>query len=409
MKGPSFDTVTYFGETDHRNSGQRFGIRLRDRLSHVYICGKTGVGKSHLLRTMVTQDVLRMNGCAVLDAHGDLCTAIATDCQSHRSDMIVVELHDPASPWRYNPMRRQPFQDRARHAAGLVEAFKKQWPDDWGPRLEHLLRNVLLTLLEQEEGNLCDVPALLTDSGFRASAVAKVTDPIVRQFWSNEFDRYSFGFKSVIVAPLQNKIGALLTDSTSRRFLTQPGTELDLRAIMDRGQVLLINLDKGRIGEGPAAVVGSLIFSGLADAAMSRSETPESFRRPFFVFADEFQTWTTLSIANSLAELRKYRVGLTLANQHLGQLDPAIRDAVFGNAGTLIVFRVGAQDASFLSRELSPRFDASDLTNLERFHFVTRLLIDGVQSPPFSAVSLERTSVGREGAVNRPATSQKPD
>ena len=277
---------------------------------------------------------------------------------------------------------------RALAAAGLVEVFRKIWPDDWGPRLEHLLRNVVFTLLERPDSSLADIPRLLADRTFRSQLVANIQDPVVKDFWTNEFEKYSPGFRSVVVAPLQNKIGALLTDSTLRRILTEPGDPLDLRRIMDEGRVLLVNLDKGRIGGGPSATLGSFLVSSLALAAVSRSDIPENHRRDFAVVLDEFQTFTTLSVATMLAELRKYRVGMVLAHQHLSQLDPEIRDAVFGNAGTVVSFRVGAADAAFLAREFAPVFAAEDFIALPQYHTYIRLLIDGEPSRPFSAITL---------------------
>jgi hypothetical protein len=211
---------------------------------------------------------------------------------------------------------------------------------------------------------------------------------VVKEFWTNEFDKYSPGFRSVIVAPLQNKIGALLTDPTLRRILTEPGEWLDLRRIMDEGKFLLVSLDKGRIGEGPAAILGSFLVSHMALAAVARSDTPESARRDFAIVLDEFQTFTTLSVATMMAELRKYRVGMVLANQHLSQLDPAIRDAVFGNAGTIVSFRVGGADGAFLAREFAPTFVGEDFISLPLYHIYIRLLIDGEPSHPFSATTL---------------------
>ncbi len=251
-----------------------------------------------------------------------------------------------------------------------------------------MLRNVVFTLLERPDASLADIPRLLADRTFRSQVVANIEDPIVKDFWTNEFDKYSPGFRSVVVAPLQNKIGALLTDPTLRRILTEPGEPLDLRGIMDEGKILLVNLDKGQIGEGPATTLGSFLVSHLALSAVQRSNIPEEKRKDFAIVLDEFQTFTTLSVATMLAELRKYRVGMVLAHQHLSQLDPDIRDAVFGNAGTIISFRVGAADGAFLAREFAPTFSAEDFISLPLYHIYIRLLIDGEPSRPFSATTL---------------------
>lgn len=384
------DRITYIGRINHRNAGTLFGIRQRDRRSHFYAIGKTGVGKSHLLRLMLEQDIRAGQGCCLFDPHGDLVQAVCKAIPSeHAADVVYVDASDPAVSWRFNPFLSVPPDRRALGAAQIIDVFKKLWPDEWGPRLEHLLRNVVLTLLEVPRSSLADIPGLLADRDIRAGFLDSLTDPVVRDFWKHEYERYSFGFRSVVIAPLQNKIGALLTDPLLRRILTESGPQLDLRGIMDSGKILLINLDKGRIGEGPSTLLGSLLLSHIALAGLSRSEQPESERRDFFVYLDEFQTFTTLALATMMSELRKYRVGLVLSHQHLAQLDTAIRDAVYGNVGTIVSFRIGAQDASFLAREFAPRFDSTDLTSLPRFAAYVRLMIDGATSPPFSMTTPE--------------------
>ena len=351
------DAVTYLGRTNTTRNVRTFGIRQRDRRSHMAIIGKTGTGKSALLQNIVCQDILAGRGGALLDPHGDLVRAVF-NClpEPYRQNLVTFDAGDPSLRYRFNPFADIAPDRRALAAAGLVEVFKKIWSDDWGPRLEHLLRNVVFTLLERPDSSLADIPRLIADRTFRSEVVANIEDQVVKEFWTNEFDKYSPGFRSVVVAPLQNKIGALLTDPTLRRILTEPGEWLDLRRIMDEGKFLLVNLDKGRIGEGSAAILGSFLVSHMALAAVARSDTPESARRDFAIVLDEFQTFTTLSVATMMAELRKYRVGMVLANQHLSQLDPAIRDAVFGNAGTIVSFRVGAADGAFLAREFAPTF-----------------------------------------------------
>jgi DNA helicase HerA-like ATPase len=366
-----------------------FGIRARDRRSHIYILGKTGTGKSHLLRTMMSQDVVAGEGCALLDPHGQLAREVREHVPAHRrQDLVYVNPADTLSLWRFNPLANVAEAGRAFAAAGIVETFKKLWSDDWGPRLEHVLRNVVFALLATPASSFADIPALLTDRTYRSTIVSQLADPVVRAFWEDEFEHYSQGFKSMIIAPLQNKVGAILTDPVSRRFFTEPGRAIDMRSLMDEGKILVVNLDKGAVGEGPSALIGSLLLSHIALASLSRSAQPEERRRDFWIYADEFQTFTTLSLANMLAELRKYRVGLTLANQHLSQLDPAIRDAIFGNVGSLLSLRTGAADAAYLVREFGGVFAASDFTNLERYHIYMRLLIDGVQSRAFSATTL---------------------
>lgn len=385
-------SITYLGRTNTARNDRTFGIRQKDRRSHIAIIGKTGTGKSTLLQSIVLQDIAAGRGCALIDPHGDLMrSVVARVAPEKRREMVLLDATDPDVPYGFNPLAFAPAEHRALVAAGIVEVFKKLWIDDWGPRLEHVLRNVVFTLLERPGSTLLDIPPLLTSRDFRDPIVADIEDPVIRAFWTQEFDRYTFGMRSMIIAPLQNKIGALLTDPGVRRILVHPIAPLDLRATMDQGGLLLVNLDKGQIGEGPAAILGSFLVSQLALAAVQRSQVAESDRRDFSIVLDEFQTFTTLSIASMMAELRKFRVGMVLANQHLSQLDPAIRDAVYGNAGTLVSFRVGAKDGEFLAREFAPTFQAEDLVSLPRFHMYVRLLIDGEATRPFSAVTLPPT------------------
>jgi DNA helicase HerA-like ATPase len=382
-------SITYFAKTNHRNAGVPFGIRLRDRRSHFYVVGKTGTGKSTLLRTMLAQEFASGGGCALFDPHGDLLTEVLALVPKYRAnDVILVEPVDVTSRWRFNPLRDIDPAKRAVAVAGLLDVFRKIWPDDWGPRLEHLLRNVLFTLVERPGSTFADIPKLLADKNFRSDVISDLSNESVREFWVDEFARYSPGFRAVVVAPLQNKIGALLTDPVLNRFFTAEGDALDIRRIMDQRKIFLVNLDKGRLGEGSAAILGSFLLSYIALVGVSRSEQPETAREDFFVYLDEFQTFTTQFVATMLSELRKYRVGMVLAHQHISQLDPVIRDAVFGNAGSIVSFRVGAADAAYLAREFSPTFAADDLTGLPRYCVYLRLLIDGETSSPFSATTL---------------------
>ena len=354
------------------------------------ITGKTGTGKSHLLSVIADQDMADGLGFAVFDPHGDLARSLAERVRAVRpKDLIFVDPADPSSPWRFNPFGGVPFDEQPLAAAGIVEVFKKLWSDDWGPRLEHVLRNVAYTLLETPASTFADVPELLVDRSFRSGIARDLTNPIVRSFWYDEFDKYTPAFRATAIAPLQNKIGALLTDPNLRRFFTEPGSPLDLSRIMNENKILIINLDKGVLGEGPATVVGSLLLSHIGLAGLARSRTSAAQRADFSVTLDEFQLFTTQSIVNMLSELRKFRVSLILATQYLGALDRPIRDSVFGNVGSLISFRLGATDASYMSREFAPVFLAEDLISLEKFNVCLRLMVEGAQTRPFSAVTLE--------------------
>jgi len=303
-------------------------------------------------------------------------------------DVIYLDVPDPNLVWFFNPFAGVAPDRRALVAAGFVEVFKKMWPDDWGPRLEHLLRNVVFTLLENPGSSFADIPPLLTDKDFRKAIVDDLENAAVKEFWISEFARYSQAFRAVVIAPLQNKIGALLTDPILRRILTGNANTLDLRQIMDHGRILIVNLEKGRIGDGPAALLGSLLVSHIALAGFTRRDRAQAERRDFPVYLDEFHSFTTLSVATMLSELRKYGVNMVLAHQYLAQLDDAIRDAIFGNVGTIISFRVGAQDAAFLAREFAPTFAAEDFIRLPQYHVYLRLMIDGEMSKPFSATTI---------------------
>lgn len=375
--------LIYLALADHRARLRPFGLKLLDRTSHLYTIGRTGTGKSTLLRLLATQDIARRHGLALFDPHGDLAAALhGGQAGSGRTPLY---LNGAAGGWHFNPLARPDHTPPALLAACLVDVFQKIWTEEWGPRLEHLLRNVLFALIETPHATLGHVPRLLTNRDYRKAIVSRLRDPVVRTFWTDEFERYSPGFRSVVIAPLQNKVGALLTDPRLRAILTAEQSSFDLRAIMDEGKVLLVNLSKGQMGEGPSSLLGSLLVSHIALLGLARSAVPPEERRPFFVYLDEFHTFSTAMLATMLSELRKYNVGLVLANQYLSQLTPEIRDAVLGNVGTLVCFRVGAQDAPFFERELSPVFTATDLVSLPNHHVYLRLMIDGQVSKPFSA------------------------
>jgi Type IV secretion-system coupling protein DNA-binding domain len=277
----------------------------------------------------------------------------------------------------------------------LLNAFKKIWADSWGLRLEHILRNALLALLDQPDSTLADVLRLLSEKAFRKETAARTYNPHVRDFWLREYESYPARFRIEAIAPIQNKVGAFLANPPLNRILTQPQSAFDVRRIIAEGKILLVNLAKGKSGEDTAALLGALLVSTISMAALSRAGVPEESRRDFSIYLDEFHTFTTLSLANMLSELRKYHVGLILAHQYLAQLDPAVRDAVLGNVGTLIAFRVGAPDAEMLEKEFQPEISALDLLNLANYHIYLKLMVDGVVSRPFSAATL----CGEEFAV----------
>src|SRR5438874_4969363 len=381
--------VIYVGRVDFRNDNRLFGIKHEDRFSHVYVIGKTGTGKSTLLEKMALQDLERGNGFALIDPHGDLVARIAARIpESQRNRVIYLNATDPSQPYGYNPLRHVSEDRIALAASGMMDVFKKMWPDAWGVRMEHILRNVLMALLEQPDATLHDVLRIFSDNEFRKGVAKSLRNDTVRTFLLKEFERFSFGYRADGTAPIQNKVGAFLADPLLDRILTAPKKDLHIRRIMDQGQVLLVNLAKGHIGEDSSSLLGGLLVTTIGLAAFSRADTPPAERRDFFVYIDEFQSFTTLALANMLSELRKYRVGFTVAHQYLAQLTPDVRHAVLGNTGSIISFRVGAEDAPYLVREFHERFGEIDLLQLPNYRIYLKLMIDGTPSAPFSAVTL---------------------
>ncbi|WP_457936071.1 type IV secretory system conjugative DNA transfer family protein [Mesorhizobium sp. 10J20-29] len=382
-------SISYFARTNARKPHRIFGIKQADRLSHMYVIGKTGTGKSTLLETLIRQDIVAGRGAAFIDPHGDLVERIAGSIPERRnSDTIYLDVASPKLSFGYNPFVRVSPGLRPLVASGLMDVFKKLWSDSWGPRMEHILRNALLALLDQPEAAMPDILSLLTDKSFRYRAVTRINNAQVRAFWRDEFPKYSLRIKSDGISPIQNKVGAFLADPKLRRILTRGDGAIRLRKIMDEGKVLLINLSHGKIGADSAGLLGGLMVTSLGSAAFSRAFIPEAKRRPFFLYVDEFQSFTTLSFANMLAELRKFGVGAVLSHQYRQQLEPDIRHAVLGNAGTLISFRLGSHDASLIADEFAPIFSRRDLLTLPNHDIYVKLMIDGAPSKPFSATTL---------------------
>jgi len=393
---PDHNSITYFAEANYRGRQTRFGIRQSDRMGHVHIIGKTGTGKSTLLETLIRQDIEAGQGIALLDPHGDLVEKIEGLIPQHRKDdLIYFNAPDPANTLGFNPLEQIAPLKRPLAASGLLEVFKKLWNDSWGPRLEHILRNALFALLDQPDSTLADILRLFEDNNFRKQVVKNTQNTRVRDFWLKEYEGYPARFRAEAIAPIQNKVGAFLADPILHRILTQQKSSFYLRRVMDEGKILLVNLSKGKIGEDTASLLGAMIVSRIGLAALSRADISEDNRRPFFLYLDEFQSFTTLSIVSMLSELRKYKVAITLAHQHLAQLDLPVRDAILGNVGTIISFRLGVADAELIAKEFYPDFSEIDLMNLPNHQIYLKLLINGMVSKPFSATTLfEATKSG---------------
>jgi CxxC-x17-CxxC domain-containing protein len=383
------DEITIFAETTFRNKYRRFGIKKDDRRRHMYLIGKTGMGKSTLLENMITEDIWAGHGVAVVDPHGDLAEKIIDYIPTNRiNDVIYFNPADIDYPIAFNVVEHVEPQFRHLVASGLIGVFQKLWADSWGPRLEYILRNTILAILDYPGSTLLAVTRMLADKRFRKKVIEKIEDPVVKSFWVNEFAGYADKFAAEAVSPIQNKVGQFLSSSLIRNIVGQVKSTIDMRQVMDEGKILIMNLSKGRIGEDNSALLGAMMITKIQLAAMSRVDTPENQRRDFYLYIDEFQNFTTESFANILSEARKYRLNLVMAHQYIEQLGDKVKAAVFGNIGTLIAFRVGAADAEELIKEFEPIFTEEDLVNLPKFEFIIKLMIDGVASDPFSARGL---------------------
>ncbi len=372
-------TPTALGLAYSRYGDRLSAIRQVDRLLHMYIVGQTGVGKSTLLGRMVEQDDAAGRGFCLIDPHGDLAEAVHACCP----DALYWNVADPASPYGYNPLTRTSPALRPLVTSGLIEALRKQWADAWGVRMEHLLRHAILALLDCPDADLRDIPRLFLDRSFRVEVLTHVTDPQVRQFWTAEYPAMNYKNASDGFAPIANKLGAFLSHPTVRQALCEPEQPLRFRAIMDQGQGLIVNLAKGRLGADVANVLGGILVSSITHAAFTRHDIPEAARRPFFLYVDEFHSFTTEAVADLLSETRKYRLGLILAQQHIQQTVPPVFASIIGNAGTMIVFRVGASDALLLAAHLGLEHPG-DLLTQPNYRANVRMMLDNAPSRAFS-------------------------
>ncbi len=358
-----------------------FGMGVRERLLHTYAIGQTGTGKTTLLQNLAWQDAKIGIGFCLIDPHGDLAESLQRQIESAH---LYWDVADPVCPLGYNPLKRVAEPYRPLVASGLIETLKKQWPDAWGARMEHLLRHAVLALLEQPQADLRDLMRLFVYKGYRRQITETLTDPQVRFFWKHEFPPLNYQTSADGVSPIANKLGAFLAHPAVRTALCEPKQPLSFRSIMDSGQILIVNLAKGSLGADVSNVMGGLITSSIMQAAFTRHGLPEPARRPFFLYVDEFHNLTTKTFSGMLSEARKYGLGLNLAHQHLSQIDKDVRDAIIGNVGNQIVFRVGASDAPFFERQM-PTFSAFDFENQPNHRANTLLTHRGERLKPFTA------------------------
>ena len=381
--------ITYFAKTDFRGQNKTFGIKKDDRRLHMYILGKTGAGKSTLLKNLIIQNFRNGNGVGVIDPHGDLVESLLDFIPSYRTnDVVYFNPADRDYPIGFNILESVRERFKPLVTSCVISVFKNIWKDFWGPRLEYILYNSVISLLDDESSTLLGVPRILTDQRYRNKVVSQVKDPIVNQFWRQEYEGYKLDFQKEAISPVQNKVGQFLTSPVIRNIVGQVKSKIDMGFMMDNQRILLCNLAKGKIGEDTASLLGSLIVTKIYLAALQRVDQPEEERKDFYLYIDECHNLATPIFASILSEARKYRLNLILTHQYLDQLTPEIKSSVLGNVGTLICFRLGSQDAEELQSEFLSEFTSTDLEKLEKYQIYLKLAIDSLPSKPFSAKTL---------------------
>lgn len=383
------EDLNIFATTNFRNEKVNFGIKTDDRRRHVYVIGKTGSGKTNLMEVMAINDIRAGRGVAVVDPHGEFAERMLAFIPEERiTDTIYFNPSDTEYPIAFNPMEQVSSEFRHLIASGLMGVFKKIWVDMWSARMEYILNNTLLALLEFPGATILGVMRMMAEKEYRKKIVDNLKDPVIKAFWINEFGRYSERYETEALGAIQNKIGQFVSNPLIRNVVGQPHSSLNMRKIMDSEKIFIANLSKGKIGEDNSALLGAMLITRLQLAAMSRVDIKEPERKDFYLYVDEFQNFATESFANILSEARKYHLNLILGHQYIEQLDEKVRASVFGNVGTISAFRVGAPDAEFLEKEFMPEFTATDLVNLPKWNVYIKLMIDGIASHPFSAAPL---------------------
>ncbi|HEX5001763.1 MAG TPA: TraM recognition domain-containing protein [Bacteroidia bacterium] len=382
--------ITPIGIIDWRNQNIPFGIKDKDRMGHIYVIGKTGVGKSTLLQNMAISDIVRDNGLAIIDPHGDVAQHLLSNIPKWREkDLIYINPADSTQKVVFNPLGKVSRSQHHLVVSGLISTFKRIWMDSWGPRLEYILTRSLETLLFYPQATLLDINPLLTDLSFRTSVLIHVQSNHLQVFWKDEFSKYSPAYRSEVISPILNKMGVFVSSDPLRKIFGNHTETIDIQNIMNSGKILIVNLSKGTIGEQASSILGSILVNAIQLGALYRAKQPIETRRPFYLYVDEMHSFVSLAFADILAEARKYKLSLFLAHQYIDQLHEKIQSAIFGNIGTLIAFRVGAKDAEILAKEFYPIFNEVNLVRLPKFSMYIKLMIDGVTSVPFSAKTVQ--------------------
>jgi hypothetical protein len=380
--------ITPIGITNFRNDRKRFGIKDADRMNHIYVIGKTGTGKSTLLLNMAISDMQRGNGICLIDPHGDIAEKILDYVPKERiNDVIYFNPADEKYVIAFNPLDNVLEGQTHLVVAGLIATFKKIWIDSWGPRLEYILRYALLTLCNYPDATLLDIQPLLTNYDFRRKVLSYCSDQYLLTFWYNEFDKYPPALKAEAISPILNKTGLFVAIIQLRNVIGQTTSSFQIQDVMDNQKILICNLSKGKLGEDASTLLGSMMVNAIQLSALARASQQEEHRKSFYLYVDEMHSFVSLSFTDILAEARKYRLSLFMAHQYIEQVNEKIRYAIFGNVGTMIIFRVGAEDAKHLVQEVQSTFNEEDMINLPRYSMYLKLMIEGATSKPFSATT----------------------
>ena len=381
--------INFFASTEFKNKQSIFGIKGKDRRKHIYIIGKTGTGKSTLIANMAINDMRNRKGFCVIDPHGDLCQILLDYIPSYRvNEVIYLDPSDRERAFAINPLEINEPHQRELVVSGIVAIFNKLYGHSWGPRLEYILRNTLMSVIDLPDATLLMVPEMLSNDTFRARVVAQLQDPVLKSFWENEFANYTDRLKAESIMPIQNKVGQFVSSTIIRNIIKNPKSTIDLQKVMDEGKIVLLNLSQGKLGEDNAALLGAMIITKIQLAAMNRVTKKEEDRRDFYLYVDEFQNFATTSFVKILSEARKYRLNLILANQYIGQIPEEVRSAIFGNAGTMMSFLIGAEDSPYMAKEFGERFEDKDLLALGNYQTIIKLAIDNLTQSPFLAMTL---------------------